>query len=533
MTLRLREHLGADFAYKITSSRKNADVIWGLDSNYIHDLSIVAEDDETIRNECFKVGEEGDDMGWLGRFIGQCTSLFSLYIGNFPADADQRNKFLEGLNRNRSIQILTIGHHRGVDEMLEKLSSFFLNNKSFCKLELEAFDIGDESAGKLASTICDVPLKDLSLCGNILSNEGFETIVTAASSVQSRIESLCVRWNHVDQVGCTTLLQSGALNKLKDLDLGYNSIDDNSLQTLAAGLVNNTALEQLSLCGNQSITANGLRHLVPFLQSESCSLSTFFLYRINFGDAGAAVLAHGLGQNKSLKRLWFDPSDCGMTSTGWQSFVTLLCDASSINNTYQSNHTIELIGELDDSPVNQDHERVRDLLRMNENANSREIANCKILLYHRDLDVEPMFKWDLKFLPLMVTWFGKIYGCDMLSTTNTYCSELSVVYKFISGMPALTAAFYWQKIVANAQIKMRRIEDEMRWLDSERLRLVHEEEATWARRRRMADEMRWLVNLRLMLFHEEEDAWIRLGGRPRSDGSNTNRVSGTKRMRQE
>ena len=348
------------------------------------------------------------------------------------------------------------------------------------------------------------------MCGNELSNEGFEKIVTAASNMRSQIRSMCLQRNNVGQVGCTTLgtlLGSGALNKLKDLDLGYNSIDDNSLQSLMAGLVSNTTLEVLGLGGNQSITANGLRYLIPFLQSESCSLSEFFFYHNTFGDAGAAVLAHGLDENKSLKKLWFDPSNCGMTSTGWQSFAKLLCDTSSINNTYKSNHTIELIGGPCDfgSPINQVHERARTLLRMNENANSRDIAKCKILLYHRDLDVEPVLKWDLKFLPLMISWFGKIHECDMLSTTNTYCSELSVVYKFIRGMPPKTVECYWQKFVTNAQAKRQKIEDETRRLDRERLRLHHEEEA----------------------------AWVRLGGRPGIDGSSANRVGGSKRMRQE
>ena len=505
MTLRLREHLGADFAYKITSSRKNADVIWGLDSNYIHDLSIVAEDDETIRNGCFKV-REGDDMGWLGRFIGQCTSLLSLYIGDFPVDADQINKFLEGLNRNRSIQLLEIGHDRG-DEMLEKLSSFFRNNKSICSLSLAYFDIGHESAGKLASTIlCDTPLIHLALRRNELCNEGFEKIVTAASGVQSQITNLCVAWNNVGQVGCATLLRSGALNKLKELDLMDNNIDDNSLQTLAAGLMNNTTLEQLDLSGNPSITANGLTYLVPFLQSQSCPLTSFHFNTIYIDDLCAAVLAHGLSKNKSLKRLWFDPSNCGMTSTGWQSFATLLCDMSSINNTYLSNHTIELIGASEGSPVNQVHERVKALLRMNANANSREIAKRKIFLNHPDLNVEPMFEWGLKFLPWIVTWFGKIYEYDMLpSIFNTRCSELSVVYKFIRGMPPKTAECYWQQFATNAQAKRQKIEDETRRLDRERLRLHHEEEAAWAR----------------------------LGGRPGIDGSSANRVGGSKRMRQE
>ena len=384
-------------------------------------------------------------------------------------------------------------------------------NKSICFLDLDGFDIGCKRAGKLASIIRAAPLTRLCFSQNELCNEGCKMIVTAASSMKSQIESFVVNSNSVGQVGCTrlaTLLESGALNKLKELDLDYNAIDDNSLQTLAAALVNNTKLEVLSLCSNRMITADGLRSLIPFLQSEGCSLGEFFFNQNTFGDAGAAALADGLAKNKSLKKLWFDPSDCGMTPTGWQSFATLLCDTSSINNTYQSNHTIKLIGEScnSGSPVNQVHERVRDLLRMHEYANSREISKRKILLSHRDLEVGPLFEWGLKFLPLIVTWFGNMHGCDMLPNTESHCSKLSAVYKFIRGMPALTAVSYRPKFVANAQAKRRRIDDEMQQLNSERSRSYHDHE-------------------------EEEAARIRLGDRSRSEGSSTNLVSGSKRMR--
>ena len=166
-----------------------------------------------------------------------------------------------------------------------------------------------------------------------------------------------------------------------------------------------------------------------------------------------------------------------------------------------------MIGESCDkgSPVNQVHKRVRALLRMNQNGNSKEVAKCKIFLNHRDFDVEPLFEWGLKCLPLIATWFRNMHGCDVLPSTSTHFSKLSAgklsaVYKFIRGMPALTAVSHWQQVVANAQSKRRRLD-----LGSGRSRLYHED--------------------------EEEAAWFRLGGRPRSEGSSTNLVRGSKRMR--
>lgn len=122
--------------------------------------------------------------------------------------------------------------------------------------------------------------------------------------------------------------------------------------------------------------------------------------------------------------------------------------------------------------------------------------------------MEPLFEWGLKFLPLIVTWFEHMHGCGMLPTTHRSelsAGKLSAVYKFIRGMPALTALSRWHKLDANAQTKRRRIDDEMRQLDSERSRSYHEE--------------------------EEEAARISLGDRSRSEGSSAYLVSGSKRMR--
>eukprot|EP00985_Skeletonema_marinoi_P018523 scaffold10369_cov211-Skeletonema_marinoi.AAC.4 len=341
----------SEFVKNITSSEGNEDIIWGLRCGRVDELSIGEEDD---KSDCLNFTvREGDDLGWLGYYIGNSTALETLHINDMPGDVDQIDDFLGGLNRNRSIQELWIHNDDLGDDISEKL-------------------IGDESARKLGLALRDTSLKSLELAENLLSKEGFAEIVNAAST-QSQIENLLVSSNDVGRVGCRTLgtlLGSGALNILKNLYLEFNGIDDSSLQTLASGLTNNTTLEVLSLCGNRSITGDGLRSLIPFLHSESCSLRDFYCYHNNcIDDVGAVALADGLAKNNSLTRLWFDPTDCGIEE-GWQSFLTLLCDTSSINNTYLSNHTLELIGESCNygSPTNQVHDRVRDLIRMRSHA---------------------------------------------------------------------------------------------------------------------------------------------------------------------
>lgn len=87
--------------------------------------------------EDFKV-RDGDDLGWLGYFIGQCTSLHTLHIKlglTLSIPSEEINDLLQGINRSRSIS----------------------------RLELVCLPIGYESAGNVASIIRDLPLKRLEL----------------------------------------------------------------------------------------------------------------------------------------------------------------------------------------------------------------------------------------------------------------------------------------------------------------------------------------------------------------------------------
>ena len=110
-----RNHMDAHLAYfsTITSSKKNEDILFKLHSDSLYSLSIIEEGDETSYED-FEV-REGDDLGCLGYYIGECTS-------NIPGDF-AINELLRGINRNRSIQDLAIHDDRG-DKMLEKLSGF-------------------------------------------------------------------------------------------------------------------------------------------------------------------------------------------------------------------------------------------------------------------------------------------------------------------------------------------------------------------------------------------------------------------------
>jgi len=174
----------------------------------------------------------------------------------------------------------------------------------------------------------------------------------------------------------------------------------------------------------------------------------------NIGDNGAEVLARGLVGNKSLRLLHLcHPEVVRFTPAGWSAFSTALCDTSSVNNTYLSNHTFHQIDRGFDEDVDiieEDDERVVLYLQLNMQ-HPQYAARCKILMNHAHLDMTPLLQWELKCLPLAVGWFERATICTMLSIHNSnpdlsrrileeskevfQSRILTALYEFVRGVP--------------------------------------------------------------------------------------------------
>ena len=237
--------------------------------------------------------------------------------------------------------------------------------------------------------------------------------------------------------------------------LYLNSLTDEGLQSFVEGMANCCSLTKLQLSHNLSITANGLASVSSLFRSEHCSLSELDLYGINIGDDWAEVLANGLAGNKSLTKLKFDVSIPGIARRGWAAFSRLLCDTSSVNNTYLSNHTLVHIGNFGMECTPQD---IVQYLKLNESQN-QAVAICKILHNHPDIDISPLFRSNLMCLPLVVAWFEKarphLEKVDV-STDVFMKRQLSSVYKFIRGMPLLAANGFRSQNMKELELKSKK-----------------------------------------------------------------------------
>ena len=188
--------------------------------------------------------------------------------------------------------------------------------------------------GELASS-SSIEMIDLSHNShNQLSINGFRCMVPFLKST---------RLMHIDLMSCDFFndecfeLLIHALNEkpIKKLTLYSCHI------TNISALMTNTLpqLEDLSLGGNHIGNA-GIMILSKMLQVKGSILKRLSLPEVGIDDKGAEVLADSLKQNTTLKTISLNYNN-GMTEIGCLAFLKLVNDVSSIDNTYNSNHTLE------------------------------------------------------------------------------------------------------------------------------------------------------------------------------------------------
>eukprot|EP00984_Skeletonema_dohrnii_P002449 scaffold844_cov125-Skeletonema_dohrnii-CCMP3373.AAC.2 len=510
-------------------------------------------DDDTLRHltlgtyagwskNYFHVGK-GDDLGWLGYFIGQSEYFHHLFI-RILHDGEGREQqipaFMEGIARSQSIRALTCTNlgdsvSEAIVRELRSLSqleelSYGCNNLGpngfsalgtllesgalkLKKLLLFENDMGEDGVASLANGLKSIgpSLKALGLTNNSIGNEGLSALVAALANCTS-LEELDLSCNDFSMASAglgslSDLFQASVLNLNKLSLLGCN-IDDEGLQALANGATNHC--KDLDLSGNNSITALGLRYLSTSLQSESCRLEKLDLDWMDIGDDGAEVLARGLIGNKVLIRMHLcgegegEDDDIAITPAGWSAFLPVLCDRSSVNITFHSNHTIQELWHCDAFDFINIDEDIVQYLRLNK-AHPQYAARCKILMNHAHLDMTPLLQWELKCLPLAVGWFERATICTTLSIHNSNPDSsrlileeskevfqsriLTALYEFVRGVPKKVlerrdelalVAVYDDKIAMVEEEKKRMVavyDDKIAMVEEEKKRIQEDVES--------------------------------------------------------
>ena len=232
---------------KITSSEKNAKILRRLrdgDDN-LTVFTLGSDSDGWVQ---FRISK-GDDLGWLGYFIGRSVKLQQLDIRELPADEgrQQIDAFFDGLARNQSIR------------------------------RIYSYQLGDCGSTALFRVLANLSqLEELSYSGSNLTRNGCFALGTLLESgVWKSLKELHFYTNNIGDDGVASLA-SGLRSIgpfLKTLGLSNNSIGNEGLLALVTALESCTSLEELDLSNNEfSLATAGLRSLSDWLQSNQMDL---------------------------------------------------------------------------------------------------------------------------------------------------------------------------------------------------------------------------------------------------------------------
>ena len=352
---------------------------------------------------------DASDYSRLGAAIRNNTHLTKLrvYLGANQALDISNNEFFDGLKRNTSINDLELscGNQTLVGGMgHEILKSYQKINNNLTRLSIEYAVL--ENGG-----------------GNVIS----ETL----------------RW----------------CRNLKIFNLGRNNITDEQLLPIVDAIKGGcyTSLEQLYLGGNMIGNA-GCHAIATLLEHTNSNLQILYLVGNQIGNEGATAIANSLANNTKLRQLYlrdnpFDPSAVGI-------FCRALCNTASVNTTYCSNHTLEKL-VLPDEQQGQHANHLASLLDLNRGENKSHVAIKKILKYHPNIDMEPLFEWGveddgehtLNALPFVIDWFERAEEAvadedrlvddedgDNDVDDHDYCvdkKKLSAIFQITKAMPLL------------------------------------------------------------------------------------------------
>ena len=450
-------------------------------------------------------------MGWLGYFVSKNEHLQELIIKPFTSMSgadyvDVIEPFFRGVNNNKSIReisfvnVILLG-----GEMFTMLTPFFQNNYNLTNIVINECDFGDEGCRLFAlalgsstnKSLRSVTLENLLQENDIIAEEGMVDIITALS-VHHHLQSLDLEGNRLSKNGCValaTLLRCSA-KELQCLFISNNEINDGGIEALVPVLATCSHLKELHLCNNPFITTRGWQSLATILEAPNSNLGVLYLVNNNIDDEAVATFAKALTTNNKLHKIFLDNIPT-ITAVGWQeSFSKVLCDASSVNSTFLSNHTIHYLGDEVDVVGTE----VTTLLDLNCREDKKEVAMIKILLYHEDFDMQPFFEWEFKVLPLIINWLDRASKCKMpareslqinIGTIDQYFEpnieerKLSTIYQFVRGMPVLYVETRLRKeleeIKSEESQMVEKLEEEQRKLQQkfeQRKRYLQERKAS-------------------------------------------------------
>lgn len=221
------------------------------------------------------------DLAWevLGRYIANSTYLIIVDLDQSGTTDDKATSLFRGLTKSSSIAILDLMRNNIGINAMRSMVPFLKNSPNLSTLRMSS--------------------------NSVISSEGFEIVMQS-------------------------LNRSVAMEKL--YFTSCNIRDISSLETYPL-----SNLRELYL-SNNNIGRGGFITIANLLQKEWSTLTELYLQSTGMENEEAEIIATSLKHNTKLQRLKLAFND--ISQRGYVAFLRLLNDVSSIESTYNSNHTL-------------------------------------------------------------------------------------------------------------------------------------------------------------------------------------------------
>ena len=239
---------------------------------------------------------------------------------------------------------------------------------------------------------------------------------------------------------------------LERLDVSHCIIEDDVAIGIAGALHGNRMLKNLGIGSSSHMTIAGFRAFAALLQSPDCVLEILNLGHDQVNDEVVIMLTNALANNHTLKTLCLTTAQSNerywsvtrtMTSAGWDALLNLVCNVSSIEDTYQSNHTLYISIGHHSLPGNIDS-----YFRLNKGNEPKDAARKKILKAHftEKIDMQRFIDMDLGVLPHFLAWMGRD-GTEISTSMYLFVGNMPLIYDFCGGLKPSDNVQKKQKVV--------------------------------------------------------------------------------------
>lgn len=339
--------------------------------------------------------------------------LKDLTLSCFDTDSEVMTILADALVKSRTLEVFAPINCPRVHQVSDILAKASFRISSLRSIDLSNSTFGMPGFRSLATCLED-PASSLQILrlNNCIMNDDEALAVGHAMATNTTLKVLeldsnnsvsLVSWGHI----LVCLQPSSSLEKLS---VNQCNISDEILDILVHALVNNSTLKSLSIRTNYSISANAWRSFSVCLRNNS-ALEEVDMKNNNFNNGSVTALVSALQYDSVLHSLlMINTVEHGITRRSWQVLLNTLCNKSSIDALYTSNHTLYDIGWLGDEDELHVPEELVSFLELNKNDDKGEVARQKIIQYHflnGDSNIIEFVDMEMKVSPQALAWVGR------------------------------------------------------------------------------------------------------------------------------